>query len=138
MFKKFTSFVTLLSLVASLAGCAGRTPQPVMINQFDDHSKSCDSLRYEMMHVQGELNRLMPKKDKTSKNVALGVAGCFFLVPWFFMDFKNGEGAEYDAYQQRYNHLSMISHSKKCGIKTEDYPSVAEIKAMIKKEKAKK
>jgi len=35
----------------------------------------------------------------------VGIAGVFFLVPWFFMDFKNAEAQEHEAYRKRYNHL---------------------------------
>jgi len=69
-----------------------------------------------MINIQGEIQRLLPKTEKTGKNVALGVAGWFLLVPWFFMDFKNAEATEYEAYRQRYNHLSTLAVSKNCQV----------------------
>jgi len=77
-----------------------------------------------MDDVQAEIQRLLPEKDKTVKNVAPGVAGWFLLVPWFFMDFKNAEAQEYEAYRQRYNHLSRIAQIKNCRLTTVDLPSV--------------
>lgn len=74
------------------------------------------------------MQRLLPKTDKTGQNVALGVAGAFLLVPWFFMDFKEAEQTEYEAYRQRYNNLAMIAMDKNCGIKTEKFLSVDEMK----------
>ncbi len=70
---------------------------------------------------------LLPKKDKTGQNVALGVAGWFLLVPWFFMDFKNTEATEYEAYRQRYQHLTSIAIDKNCAVSNGYYPSIAEM-----------
>lgn len=81
-----------------------------------------------MANVQGEMNRLLPKSDKTGKNVALGVAGWFLLVPWFFMDFKNAEQTEYEAYRQRYNNLASIALSKGCDVEPQQYPSIDQMR----------
>ncbi len=120
--------VFLMLNVLLLSACGGRTATPVMISQYGDQDKSCKALKYELTTVQSEIQRLLPKTDKTGKNVALGVAGWFLLVPWFFMDFKNAEQTEYEAYRQRYNHLATIAMSKNCGIDAEKYPSVEEMK----------
>lgn len=85
-----------------------------------------------MATVQGEIQRLLPKTDKTGQNVALGVAGAFLLVPWFFMDFKNAEQTEYEAYRQRYNHLATLAMSKNCGVEPENYPSIEQLKQQLK------
>lgn len=120
----------------TVTACGGRTPNPVMVAQYGDQNKSCKALEFEMMNVQGEIQRLLPKTDKTGKNVALGVAGWFLLVPWFFMDFKNAEQTEYEAYRQRYNHLASLAMSKNCGIEPQDYPSVQEMKEQYEKMQA--
>jgi len=126
----------LIMFVASsfmLAACGGRTAAPVMIAQYGDQNKSCKALEFEMMTAQNEIQRLLPKTDKTGQNVALGVAGWFLLVPWFFMDFKNAEQTEYEAYRQRYNHLASIAMSKDCGVEPAEFPSVQEMKAEYEK-----
>ena len=51
---------------------------------------------------------LIPASDKTAKNVALGIAGWFLLVPWFFMDFSQAEQTEINALRQRHNHLLFL------------------------------
>lgn len=111
-----------------LSACAGRTPAPVMAAQYGDQQKSCKALQFELQNIQGEMQRLLPKTDKTGQNVALGVAGAFLLVPWFFMDFKEAEQTEYEAYRQRYNNLAIIAMDKNCSLKTTQYPSVSEMK----------
>jgi hypothetical protein len=137
MVRQFTSTVIIISLL-SLTACGGRTANPVMVSQYGDEGKSCRAIEFEMSTVQGEIQRLLPDTDKTGKNVALGVAGWFLLVPWFFMDFKNGEQQEYEAYRQRYNHLASLAIDKKCGVKKASYPSVEEMKKSYEEQQKKK
>jgi len=94
-------------------------------------------LEHELQTIQHEIQRLLPKRDKTAKNIVLGVAGAFFLVPWFFMDFKNAEAQEYEAYRQRYNHLSAIAVDKNCGLKKQRYLSLQEMQREYEKQKKK-
>jgi len=126
--------IAVLTTVCFLAACAGRTPNPVTISQYGDERKSCKALGLEMTDIQGEIQRLLPKKDKTVKNVALGVAGVFLVVPWFFIDFKNAEVQEYEAYRQRYNHLSRIAKVKNCRLTMIDLPSVQQMKEGYEKQ----
>ncbi len=134
------SKIILLSaaLIASLvmSACGGRTPAPVMTAQYGDQSKSCEALEFEMSQVQADIQRILPSTDKTGKNVALGVAGAFLLVPWFFMDFKNAEQTEYEALRQRYNNLAILAMDKHCGVKPVQYPSAAQIQTEQAKQKA--
>lgn len=97
-----------------LSGCAGRAPNPVMVQQYGDAGKSCDALVHDMNFIESEVSRLIPDTEKTGKNVALGVTGAFFLVPLFFMDFSQAEQMEVNAYRQRYNHLATIAMDKGC------------------------
>lgn len=133
--KLLVNTLAVLSILLVTA-CGGRTASPVMIAQYGDQNKSCEALQFEMMNVQGEIQRLLPQTDKTGKNVALGVAGWFLLVPWFFMDFKNAEQTEYEAYRQRYNHLASLAISKNCGVEPANYPSVQEMKAEYEKQQS--
>jgi len=129
--------IAALTAVCFLAACAGRTPNPVLITQYSDREKSCKELGLEMDDIQAEIQRLLPQKDKTAKNVALGVAGWFLIVPLFFMDFKNAEAQEYEAYRQRYNHLSRIAQIRNCRLNTIDLPSVQEMKQKYEKKQRK-
>ena len=133
--KKFVSLMLCVSIVG-LTACGGRTPAPVMVAQYGDQNKNCKALEFEMTNIQGEIQRLLPKTDKTGKNVALGVAGWFLLVPLFFMDFKNAEAVEYEAYRQRYNHLATLAMSKNCGTEVVDLPSVQQMKEEYEKKMA--
>jgi len=133
--KKFVNLVIVVSVLA-LTACGGRTPQPVMVSQVGDTEKSCEALKVEIKNNESEIEALLPKTDKTGQNVALGVAGWFLLVPWFFMDFKNAEATEYQALRQRHQHLVSIASSKKCKVDAKDFPSLAEVKSEYEKQQA--
>ena len=109
-----------LSLVV---GCAGRAANPVMIHQYGDQNKSCLALERELLFMQDQIQRLVPKTHKTGKNIALGGTGFFFLVPLFFMDLSQAEQIEVDAYRQRYNHLLIVAGDKNCGFAKTDTPT---------------
>ena len=98
-----------------LIGCAGRAPNPVMIQQYGDGKKSCQALEQDMAFIQGEIQRLLPETEKTGTNTALGITGFFLIVPLFFMDLTQSEQIEVNAFRQRYNHLLIIARDKECG-----------------------
>ncbi len=108
----------LLVFALVFAGCAGRTANLVQIHQLGDEQKSCHALQTEMIYTQSEIARLLPKSDKTGSNIALGATGILFIVPLFFMDLKQGEKKEIEAYQQRYNYLFMLFQQKNCKLAT--------------------
>ena len=131
-------FILSASIVGLLAGCAGHNANPVMVSQYGDDGMSCKELELSMSDAQGEMQRLVGQTDKTGQNVALGVAGAFLLVPWFFMDFKDGEKEEYDSWRQRYNHLAIIASERHCGIKRKNIPTADQVeKAAKQKQKDK-
>lgn len=121
-----------MSIIALLAGCAGHDPSPVMVAQYGDDGMSCKGLELEMSEAQQQMQTLMGQTDKTGQNVALGVAGWFLIVPWFFMDFKDGEKQEYEAWRQRYNHLAILAEEKHCGVKRVHIPTAAELEKAAK------
>lgn len=111
---KIKTHTVVFAAALILAGCAGRDPNPVLIQQYGDDRKSCETLEVEISQIEGEIQRLVPQTNKTGKNVALGVTGAFFIVPLFFMDLSQAERIEVEAYRQRYNHLVIIATEKGC------------------------
>lgn len=97
-----------------VTGCAGRAANPITVNQYGDNGKSCKAIESEIRFIDSEVKKLIPSTEKTGKNVALGVAGAFFLVLWFFMGFSQAEQMEINALRQRYNHLSILAGEKNC------------------------
>ena len=120
---KLRTLLIMLITVTLFPGCAGRAANPVMIQQYGDEKKSCEALEREMTFIQSEMQRLIPKTEKTGKNTALGVTGFFFIVPLFFMDLSQAEQMEVDAYRQRYNHLLIIAGDKQCGFDKTQIPT---------------
>ncbi len=105
----------LLAAVLILPGCAGRTANPVMIEQYGDTTKSCTDLKVEIATIESQMSALAPKTSKTAKNVALGVTGAVVFAPaLFFMDFKQGEKKEYEAFYQRRARLLAIAEARPC------------------------
>ena len=107
--------IFLVLCLMLISACAGRTANPVSEYQYGDEKKSCERLRTEISDINAEIAALLPETDKTGENVALGVAGAFLLVPWFFMDFSEAEQIEVNALRRRHNNLVAISHEKDCG-----------------------
>lgn len=120
--KIFIMFLAFILVV----GCAGRTAAPVNVYQYGDEKKSCKALQSELAFTESEIQRLLPQTEKTGKNVALGIAGAFLLVPWFFMDMSKAEQIEINALRQRYNHLVIISNEKDCGFDIKEIPDFKE------------
>jgi len=116
-----------------LMGCAGRAANPVMSSQPGDERMSCSALKSEMNEIQGNINKLLPKESRTGQNVALGVAGAFFIVPLFFMNFSDAEKIEINAYRTRYNHLVRIYNDKNCGAAAEELPDFTKKPAKARK-----
>ncbi|NKB46490.1 MAG: hypothetical protein GKR77_01740 [Legionellales bacterium] len=114
MLKSIQKGIIVLFSIALFA-CAGRTPNPIDVYQPNDNKLSCDQIKAEIQRNQKAMFALYPKTQKTGKNVALGVAGAFFIVPLFFMDFSDAEQIEIKAFQRRDEHLHKIAERKKCG-----------------------
>lgn len=121
MTHKFINTLAIATLLLTSA-CAGRTANPVSEYQYGDEKKSCSRLRADISNINSEIVALLPSANKTGKNVALGVAGAFFLVPWFFMDFSDSEQVEINALRRRHNNLIGISAEKNCGFEDKEIP----------------
>ena len=120
--RNMRTIVVLLFAAIVVAGCGGRAANPVMVHQYGDERKSCKAIERELQFIEEEITRLVPKTDKTGKNVALGITGWFFIVPWFFMDLSQAEQIEVNAYRQRYNHLVVLAADKNCGMERQQIP----------------
>ena len=113
--KKTLHFTLAFALV--LYGCAGSAPNPVVRYQPGDEKRSCTSLKAEIASNEAEIIRLVSdRSSKTGMNVAMGVAGAFLLVPWFFMDVKGKESGEINALRHRNRNLRQFAASKECQV----------------------
>lgn len=99
-----------------VAGCGGRTPNPIVQYQPGDEKRSCEGLKSEIAYNEAEIGRLLPYEDATGKNVALGVTGALFIVPLFFMDFKDAEEIEVRALRRRNQWLREVASNNDCQV----------------------
>ncbi|PRP71266.1 hypothetical protein BUE93_07730 [Chromobacterium amazonense] len=88
---------------------------PIQLAQVGDESKSCRAIANEMQEMQNlALEKQGDSTTQTGKNVALGLAGAFLVVPWFFMDTGNANDVEQKAAQMRYRRLQAMAEEKGC------------------------
>lgn len=106
--------ILAIVIICLITACAGRNPRPVDAMKVTDKEMTCEQIQNELLLANNEISRLSVDADKTAKNVALGVAGWFLIIPWFFMDLKNAEKTEMEAYRQRLNNLNLLYMNKKC------------------------
>jgi len=104
----------LLSVSIFLMGCAGRQANPIATYLPGDENRSCMGLRAEIAILDSQMRQLSPKTDKVGTNVIWAIAGIFLIVPFFFMDFKDAEKIEYDAYRARKIRLMVYAAEKGC------------------------
>ncbi|OUU36080.1 MAG: hypothetical protein CBC09_08455 [Cellvibrionales bacterium TMED49] len=100
-----------------LFGCAGKTAQPIRVIEITDSSLTCSQLLSQIYNLERSGAELAGQTDKQGKNAALAVAGSFVIVPYFFMDLKEGEAVELNAVRARHMHLSKLYQSNQCGDK---------------------
>lgn len=112
--RQNNKIITCLIISMFMAGCAGRTANPISITRPGDDNLSCSYIKGEISEVEAKIQKILPDVSKTGKNVALGVTGAFFIVPLFFMDFSDAEKIEIEALQGRYNHLARLHNDKRC------------------------
>lgn len=113
--KKFNSLLITVALI-TLTACGGRNPNPVPRYQMGDEKRSCEGLKIEIAQNEQEIIKLLPREDATGKNVALGAAGVLFIVPFFFMDFKDAEELEVKALRDRNRWLTEVASGKDCSL----------------------
>jgi hypothetical protein len=111
---------------ATLAGCAGRAPQPVAVVQPTDRFMDCTAILAEVQANNEKVKQLASDKGlKTAQNVAAGVAGFVVPVLWFGMDFQGTADTEITALQNRQQYLAMMADQKHCGAEPEPPPPPA-------------
>lgn len=114
LWRNILCYTVACSLIL-LQGCGGRAANPVSTIKAGDESMSCNALLVEMSNVEKELLALIPESKKTGKNVALGTAGLFLIVPFFFMDSGSAEKVEMKALRDRYSNLERRYAAANCG-----------------------
>lgn len=101
--------VCLFSLVA----CAGRAPAPVAVVQPIDSTMDCNAIRAEIAANTARISDLGSESGaKVAQNVAAGVAGVFFILPLFLMDFQGAAGIDQRALEARNQYLATLAAAR--------------------------
>jgi hypothetical protein len=104
-----------LACALSLQGCSSTPANPVPVAQVGDETKSCNAITNEMQEmITAQEIAKGEKNTQTGTNAALGVAGIFLIVPWFFMDLGGAASAEQKAAQARFKRLQQMGIDRKC------------------------
>lgn len=107
---------SIVIVAGLLAGCAGRSPQPVAVVQPTDRSLDCTQVAAEVKFNNEKLVALSRESaNKVGQNVAAGVAGLLIWPLWFAMDFQDAAGKDAVALQQRQSYLASLAAEKGCG-----------------------
>jgi len=113
MLKKTSAIV--LTTVLFLAGCAGRSPNPVQTVQSSDVYLKCGEIVKQIEINNHKVEHLSKERGwKTVQNVAAGVGGLFIPVLWFGMDLMGTTDIEARALQDRQEYLSGLAQQKEC------------------------
>lgn len=100
---------------ALLTACVHTTPNPVQVSQYGDDTMSCRTIENQMQDMQTQRMASDSAGDgQVAKNVGLGVAGAFLLVPLFFMDTSDAHSVEAKAAQARYKRLQALYEDRGC------------------------
>jgi hypothetical protein len=109
-------FLPIVVLATSLAGCAGRSPEPVALMQPQDQYMDCAAISIEAQANNAKVQKLASEQGlKTTQNVAAGVAGVFIPVLWFGMDLQDTADKETVALQNRQQYLASMATQRRCG-----------------------
>ncbi len=105
----------LVLILLLLMGCAGKTAQPIRVIEVTDSDLACGNILKQIYNLEEMGAILSGKTDKQVKNAALAAAGYITIVPYFFMDLKEGEAVELNAVRARHMHLTKLYQKKNCG-----------------------
>jgi hypothetical protein len=126
------SIAALLIVSVFTYGCANTTANPVQVAQLGDDGKSCEGITNEMQEmVQAQAVAEADRNKQIAANVALGVAGAFLLVPWFFMDTGNAATVEERAARARYQRLNQMQIDRKCPASTPPSQSASTVPVQL-------
>jgi hypothetical protein len=111
--NKISALSAVLSVGFLLSACAGRAPAPIAVVQPIDDSITCEGIRSEVSANNTRIADLGTEHGlKVAQNVVMGVAGAFFILPLFLMDFQGAAGIDERALQSRNSYLASLAKTR--------------------------
>ncbi|UPY37762.1 hypothetical protein [Sediminicoccus sp. KRV36] len=103
----------LLACMLLAGACAGRAPAPVAVVQPIDSTMDCAAIQAEILANSARVADLgFESGAKVAQNVAAGVAGAFFILPLFLMDFQGSAGIDQRALEARNQYLATLANAR--------------------------
>lgn len=101
------------------AACAGRAPAPVPVVQAVDDTMACDAIRSEVAANNQRIADLGSERGaKVAQNIAAGIGGILFILPFFLMDFQDAAGIDERALKSRNDYLATLARARCSGTQT--------------------
>lgn len=114
--------IVTIALSTFLTACMQTKSNPIPLSQNGDDTKSCSAILHEMQEAKkAQESAKNERSSQIGANAALGVAGAFLLVPWFFIDTSNAHSVDMNAAEARFNRLYSIAYEKQCSNVIEFY-----------------
>ena len=114
--KNVICVLLIISIMTMSIGCAGNDPILVATYLPGDEDKNCSALRAEIANIDNQITRKQSQQKKQEgENIFWFITGWLLIIPFFFMDLKENEKAEIEAFQQRKDALLVIAAEKDCG-----------------------
>ena len=100
--------VSFLALV--LAGCAGRSADPVSVVRPYDERLSCGAIKAEISQNNREIERISNERGwKFAQNVGAGIGAIVFFPAVVLMDLQGTQGIELQALNNRQHRLADLA-----------------------------
>ena len=102
-------------IILTLAGCAGRAPEPVRVFQIADESLNCAGIENEVRRALDQSGIDHREGMRTSRaNLAKYISGQLLLFPLLTMDVTGSAQIERNALVRRLERLKELSEEKGC------------------------
>ena len=119
----FSNFLWICFFIFMSWGCAGRTPQPIMIEQPQDSSLTCSQLEKTLEQIMIQVNDLYSEgKSRRKNNRVFDVLSYIFPPASLLQDLRKADKVEIAALNKRHNHLVTIAREKGCRINKQLIP----------------
>lgn len=107
--------LAILAVTITLSGCAGRHAEPIAANYATDSRLSCIRIVDEIAKHQQKLISLQAERSRINRrNINVGIAGSFLLIPLFWLNVTDAPEVEQYAIGGRLNVLNDLRDSKNC------------------------
>ena len=117
MKNKINVFLTTVSVISLLAGCAtaGKDITASYVSPTQFSNLDCDQLRSEMARLSGRVNQLTGRLDEAASNdKAIAAGGILFFPARFALGGTKQQEAELSRLKGEYEAIQTANTQKKC------------------------